>query len=191
MSGLARVIIIRDNSKYAVPDKYKPRFSTQRGNRIDHRTLVEDFEQAYPRLPGGSRYFAARGKRHTIPEFTQRLEDQWHHHDDTVSLRVGFNGYPDVVVTWFKDQQPILPDMHHMIVTSEYSSELTIMSAQKAEAGFYSVRIENSMGVRESHCQVYIGDNERLKSKGNKTLLANSRLYRSAIYKPNAYYNRF
>jgi hypothetical protein len=81
--------------------------------------------------------------------------------------------------------------MRTMVYVSEISSEVIIMDAEKNDSGFYTCRIENPMGVRDTNCQVYIGDNERLKSKGHKTLMANSRLYRSTLYKPNAYYSQF
>lgn len=35
-----------------------------------------------------------------------------------------------------------------MIHNSEYSTELVIFNAQKEDAGFYTCRIENDMGVR-------------------------------------------
>uniref|UniRef100_A0A914YWR0 Ig-like domain-containing protein n=1 Tax=Panagrolaimus superbus TaxID=310955 RepID=A0A914YWR0_9BILA len=190
---MARVIIIRDVKDYQLPQKYRPRsksssyMSFQRATP-NPRSIVENHELAYPLR---SRFFTAKEKRHTVPEFTSRLDDQWHHHGDSVALRIGFRGYPEPVVSWFRDQQPIVSCMGTMIYVSEFSSELVIMDAQKIDSGFYTCRIENPLGVRDTNCQVYIGDNGRLQSKGHKTLIANSRLYRSALYKPNAYYSQF
>jgi hypothetical protein len=184
----ARVIILRDNH---LPQKYRPR--SKSGISFQHgtpnpRSIVEDRELAYPLR---SRFFMAKEKRHTVPEFTSRLDDQWHHHGDTIALRIGFNSYPESVVTWFKDQEPLVSTMRTMIHVSEYGSELVILDAEKTDSGFYTCRIENPMGVRDTNCQVYIGDNERIKATGRKTLMANSRYYHSTVYKPNTYYSRF
>uniref|UniRef100_A0A914CKS0 Uncharacterized protein n=1 Tax=Acrobeloides nanus TaxID=290746 RepID=A0A914CKS0_9BILA len=39
-------------------------------------------------------------RKQIIPEFTSRLDDQWHHHDDTIILKIGFKGFPAPNVTW-------------------------------------------------------------------------------------------
>uniref|UniRef100_A0A914E5A7 Ig-like domain-containing protein n=1 Tax=Acrobeloides nanus TaxID=290746 RepID=A0A914E5A7_9BILA len=130
-------------------------------------------------------------RKQIIPEFTSRLDDQWHHHDDTIILKIGFKGFPAPNVTWYKDHDPILSTMRTMIYTSESCSELVIYDAKKSDSGFYTCRIENPLGVRDTNCQIYIGDNGIVKSKGLKSLTANHRLYKSVLYAPALKYPMF
>uniref|UniRef100_A0AC34RIZ1 Ig-like domain-containing protein n=1 Tax=Panagrolaimus sp. JU765 TaxID=591449 RepID=A0AC34RIZ1_9BILA len=188
---MARVIVIRDQKecKFLKRPRAKPAVSLQRDR--PYPTSLIGVDGLLKSEDGSGRFFFAQEKKQTVPEFTCRLDDQWHHHGDSVSLRIGFKGFPEPNVTWFKDQQPITPCMKIMIYSTATSSELVIMEAQKSDAGFYTCRIENPLGVRDTNCLVHIGDNDRIKSTGHKTLIANSRLYRSVIYKPNLYYSYF
>ncbi|KAE9551942.1 hypothetical protein FO519_004843 [Halicephalobus sp. NKZ332] len=180
---MARVIIIRDKKVYNIPQKYtkKINVSFQRDKTYPY-SLIDDDNLAYP--------VNKDAKQHTVPEYTCRLDDQWHHHGDTIALRIGFKGYPDPVVTWFKDQQAIIPSMKIMLQSTATGSELIVLDAQKSDAGFYTCRIENPLGLRDTNCFIHIGDTDRIKSTGYKNLIVDSRLYRTVVYKPHYYYSR-
>jgi len=184
---MARVIVLREDGDYQVPEAFLQGKHGHLRRPVSRRSVEE-------RVPVDlvmSTTFMRRGpKKHTVPEFTSRLDDQWHHHDDTIVMKINFNGYPEPNVFWFKDQQPVFSELRHMIHNSEYSTELVIFNATKEDAGFYTCRIENDMGIRETHCQVYIGDTGRLVSKNGKSLTANYRTYRSALYTPSYVYSR-
>ncbi|KAI6177350.1 hypothetical protein M3Y97_00897500 [Aphelenchoides bicaudatus] len=191
---MARVVVIRDDGDYQVPEGF---LSSRHGGHIKtpiSRRSVETREPVDLRIATS---FLKRGvKKHTVPEFTSRLDDKWHHHSDTVVMKINFNGYPMPTIQWFKDQRPIYAEMRHMVFNfvihnSDYSTELVIFDAQKEDAGFYKCQIENDMGVRETTCQVYIGDTGRLVSKNGKMLSGNYRSYRSALYTPGFTYSRF
>ncbi|KAI6185121.1 hypothetical protein M3Y99_01644500 [Aphelenchoides fujianensis] len=189
MPGGARVIVLRDDGPYQVPEAFlasrghirKPvtRRAVERGEPLD--------------LYGTPSFLRKTARRHEVPEFTSRLEDRWGHHDDTIVLKANFRGYPEPLV-WFKGQEPVVNDTRHMINTTDFSTELVIFNAQKEDAGFYSCRIENDEGIREDNCQVYIGDTGRLVSKDGKSLTpaaANYRTYRSSLYTPSFFYSRY
>ncbi|CAD5217613.1 unnamed protein product [Bursaphelenchus okinawaensis] len=187
---MARVIVLRDDDDY-VPENY---IMTRHGKTyrpISRRQILHEEDDDLDFR--ATRPFAKRSTRkHTVPEFSHRLEDQWHHHDDTIVLKVNFSGYPQPEVTWFKGQSPIFSEMRRTVHTSDNSTELCIFNAQKEDGGFYSCRIENDMGVRETSCHVHIGDTGKLPGKNAKLLAAmNYRTYRNALYTPSYTYSRF
>ncbi|KAI6229380.1 hypothetical protein M3Y95_00525000 [Aphelenchoides besseyi] len=185
---MARVIVIRDDGDFQVPEA----FLASRNGRIRRPISRRTVETGDPfDFVSTTSFLKRQTKKHTVPEFTSRLEDKWLHQDDTAVLKVNFNGYPEPMVWWFKDQQPVIAEMRIMIHTSENSTELAIFNAQKEDSGFYTCRIENDMGIRETNCQIYIGDTGRLLSKNGKSLAANYRTYRSALYSPSYVYSRY
>ena len=39
-------------------------------------------------------------EKETIPDFSGKLEDQWHSSGDNIVLRIGYKGYPEPSVQW-------------------------------------------------------------------------------------------
>uniref|UniRef100_A0A0N5A311 Ig-like domain-containing protein n=1 Tax=Parastrongyloides trichosuri TaxID=131310 RepID=A0A0N5A311_PARTI len=144
-------------------------------------------------LPKTSKHFAwATTKRNEVPEFTFRIQDQWHFEGDNIALRVSFTGVPKPEVYWFKDQQPIIISMKTMINNGDNSSELVIFNAEKIDSGFYTCRIENNLGIRESHAQIYIKADDHNKSVRimPKRNFLSDRLYRP-MYHEISYYSKY
>uniref|UniRef100_A0AC35U581 Ig-like domain-containing protein n=1 Tax=Rhabditophanes sp. KR3021 TaxID=114890 RepID=A0AC35U581_9BILA len=144
-------------------------------------------------LPISSKSFnLVKRSRAEVPEFTSRMQDQWHPEGDNVALRINFTGYPKPTVTWFKDQQPIFATMKTMINLSEYSSELIIFQTEKSDNGFYSCRIENPLGIRETNAHIYVKCNERphsLRVMPRKNHMS-ERLYKP-MYHELFYYSKY
>uniref|UniRef100_A0AAF5DJW1 Ig-like domain-containing protein n=1 Tax=Strongyloides stercoralis TaxID=6248 RepID=A0AAF5DJW1_STRER len=179
---------------YCDDDNLSTKDICRRIRRIRINKNLKDDKSSIQRvvLPRTSKHFVwATSKRNEVPEFTFRMQDQWHFEGDNIALRVTFNGVPKPETHWFKDQQPILPSMKTMINDGENSSELIIFNAEKNDSGFYTCRIENNLGIRESHAQIFIKGNENkkcLRSMPRKNYLS-ERLYRP-MYHEISYYSR-
>jgi len=181
-----RIIVIRDEVAPLYRGNRKVVRRIDRKRRLEAEEAAEEY--SYPFLCHKSTDRFYKEKKNVIPQFLNRLEDQWHHHDDNITLRVAYKGEPDPVVHWFKDQQPIESTIRTMITAGDGMTELVIFDAQKCDAGFYTCRIENFSGVRETNCHIHIGDN---KNTGRKPIPADYRLYRSILYTPSQRYSRF
>uniref|UniRef100_A0A0K0G513 Ig-like domain-containing protein n=1 Tax=Strongyloides venezuelensis TaxID=75913 RepID=A0A0K0G513_STRVS len=187
---MARVIILRKDgdilsTKEIHQRLHRVRLDKNLGNENNnvHRVVL-------PRTP---KHFAwATTKKNEVPEFTFRMQDQWHFEGDNIALRVTFNGIPKPAVHWFKDQQPITASMKTMINNGDNSSELIIFTAEKSDAGFYTCRIENNLGIRESHAQIYIKGEEQIRCvrvMPRRNYLS-ERLYRP-MYHEISYYSKY
>ncbi|KAI1725598.1 immunoglobulin i-set domain-containing protein [Ditylenchus destructor] len=191
----ARIVVIRDDGG---PSLIRNR---KNGRKILHRLehgspepddSLEELEGPFSSLNLKTHNRFYKEKKKSVPEFLNRLEDQWHQFSDNITLKINYRGHPDPVVTWFKDQQPILSTIRTMITAGEGNTELVIFDAEKLDSGFYTCRIENDIGVRETSCQIYIGDTGKLKSAGRKSLAtSNYRAYRSILYNSPHYYSRY
>jgi len=119
-------------------------------------------------------------EREVIPQFSTRLDDQMRNHDELVVLRCTFKGSPEPRVTWFKDQRPLLPTQSTVVTNSNGRSELWLFNVTKENTGFYSCRIENALGMRETMCHVMIGSNPNslTATTGTQALMADQRWYR-------------
>ncbi|CEF70985.1 Immunoglobulin subtype 2 domain and Immunoglobulin subtype domain and Immunoglobulin-like domain and Immunoglobulin I-set domain and Immunoglobulin-like fold domain-containing protein [Strongyloides ratti] len=187
---MARVIVLKKDEDILSTNEIRRHIRRIRidKNRDNEKGIVQKVV-----LPRTSKHFIwATSKRNEVPEFTFRMQDQWHFEGDNIALRVTFNGVPKPEIYWFKDHQPIIPSMKTMINSSDNLSELIIFNAEKNDSGFYTCRIENNLGIRESHAQIYIKGNDNIKclrTMPRRNYLS-ERLYRP-MYHEISYYSRY
>ncbi|CAD5222326.1 unnamed protein product [Bursaphelenchus xylophilus] len=189
---MARVIVLRNDDDDYIPENYIVKKNGKTYRPISRRQILHQDDEEDLDFRSIRPFSKLTHRKHTVPEFSHRLEDQFCHHDDTIVLKCNFTGYPMPEVVWFKGQTPIFNEMRRTVHTSDNSTELCIFNANKEDGGFYSCRIENDMGVRETSCHVHIGDTGKLPGKLAKLEAAiNYRTYRNALYTPSYTYSRF
>lgn len=78
---------------------------------------------------------------------------------DTVHLECEVDGTPEPRITWSKDSQRLANDSNVVIVKSSFKSLLTIAKVHKIDAGRYSCRASNGLGLPvEEHGLLVVED---------------------------------
>jgi len=141
---------------------------------------------------GNRRYY--KNEKESVPEFTSHVEDEWHTAGDNIVLKVQYKGHPEPIVHWFKGQELVSCTMRIVITADGSLTELAIFDAQRTDGAYYSCRIENDSGVRETGCHVFIEDRyipPEERGRYGRGLGSSPRLYRSVLYTPSQRYRRF
>jgi hypothetical protein len=97
---MARIVLLKDiNERHAVLPGKKSFHSFQHSipNPVSRADETDLF--AFPRQ--NARFLTAKSKKHVIPEFTSRLDDQWLHHGDCINMRISYRGAPQPIVMWY------------------------------------------------------------------------------------------
>ncbi|XP_050523300.1 obscurin isoform X8 [Daktulosphaira vitifoliae] len=93
-------------------------------------------------------------KLHTeIPSFVKLLEDKTIQEYEEVQLSVRVNGVPKPKVTWYKNNEVIIPNLRMSIHTNEegqVKSVLTIDHFSEVDVGSFSVKAVNMVGEAET-----------------------------------------
>ncbi|KAF7634266.1 Ig-like domain-containing protein [Meloidogyne graminicola] len=134
---------------------------------------------------GTRRYYKA--EKYEVPEFVGKLQDQNYSTGDNFVLRIGYKGCPEPLVQWFKGQEAIIndPDSTKLVINSDSAyAQLALFNAKREDGGYYSCKIENTNGVREMGCHIFI-------TEGSGGPGGIQRSYRSVLYTPSQRYSRY
>ncbi|XP_072902358.1 striated muscle preferentially expressed protein kinase isoform X4 [Hemitrygon akajei] len=89
------------------------------------------------------------------PVFHVKLKDQMLMEGDALTLCSLPAGSPNPVVTWMKDQKPLLSDERVKVVSSADGRQLvTILKTTRTDVGVYECTASNALGMAASSCTV-------------------------------------
>lgn len=90
------------------------------------------------------------------PTFTKTLKRVDGNVGNDISMESKVSGSQPMTISWFKDDQEIMPGSKFQPEFKDSSATLRIIRLEKADSGVYKCRATNSAGFKETSGTLYV-----------------------------------